>query len=294
MQPLIELFQNYKGFSMATQNPVITIIADNSASSPLEAEHGFSCLIEFEGMKPLLFDTGRGVLFHNAAELGKNLTDVSTLVLSHGHYDHTDALTDFFTLNTTAKLICSEHIFTEHYSMKTGKLRTIGLSEENAQTIKNLPDEQKVFVKKSTSIPSYGITVYESIPQTNDLEKPSALLYCNKECTKSDTMIDEAVISIETDKGLVLITGCCHCGFMNMCSHVIEETKGKHIHSVIGGFHLAGVSKERMDATVNFIREHKIDAVYPCHCTGEREMQMMETALPSIVQKAYCGFSISF
>lgn len=279
---------------MTTQNPIITILADNNASSPLKAEHGFSCLIEFEGMKPILFDTGRGVLFHNAGELGKDLSNVSTLVLSHGHYDHTDALTEFFTLNTTAKLICSEHIFTEHYSMKTGKLRTIGLSEENAETIKNLPDEQKVFVKRSSSIPSYGITIYESIPQTNAFEKPSALLYSDKECTKSDTMIDEAVISIETDKGLVLITGCCHCGFMNMCTYIIEETRGKHIHSVIGGFHLAGVSKERMGATINFIREHKIDAVYPCHCTGEIEMQMLEEALPSIVQKVQCGTTLSF
>jgi len=279
---------------MTTQNPSITILADNTAIDPLLSEHGFSCLIEFEGMKPVLFDTGRGVLFHNAAELGKKLSDVSTLVLSHGHYDHTDALTEFYALNKNAKLICSEHIFTEHYSMKTGKLRTIGLSEENAETVRNLPDGQKVLVKKAASLPAYGITVYESIRQTNDFEKPSALLYSDKDCTVSDIMIDEAVISIETSGGLVLITGCCHCGFMNMCTHIIEETRGKHIHSVIGGFHLAGVSNERMDAAIHFIREHKIDKVYPCHCTGENEMQMLETALPLVVELPRCGTTLNF
>lgn len=278
---------------MTTQSPSITILADNTAIDPLQAEHGFSCLIEFEGMKPVLFDTGRGKLFHNAKQLGKNLSEVSTVIQSHGHYDHTDALTEFYAVNKNAKLICSEHIFTEHYSMKTGKLRPIGISEENTETLKNLQDNQKLLFKNTAALAAYGITVYESIRQTNNFEKPSALLYSDKECTVSDTMIDEAVISIETPKGLVLITGCCHCGFMNMCTHIIQETRGKHIHSVIGGFHLAGVSQERIDATVKFIKENNIDKVYPCHCTGENEMQRLHSALPSVVNLIQCGTSIS-
>ena len=278
---------------MTAYDPLITILADNIASHPLLSEHGFSCFIEFKNMKPILFDTGKTVLFHNAKTLGKNLSNVSKLILSHGHYDHTDALTDFFSLCSKAQLICSEHIFTEHYSMKTGVPRYIGLSEKY-KTIQALPNSQKLYFKNSATLSSYNITVYGSIRQTNAYEKPSPLLYSNKTCTTPDTMIDEAIVCIETDKGLVLITGCCHCGFINMCNHIIEETGGKHIYAVIGGFHLEGVSNERIRATIDFIRTHKIEAVYPCHCTGEKEMQVLKTALPSIVKIAHCGMSISF
>ncbi len=280
---------NSKGFSMTTQKPVITILADNKASYPLQGEHGFSCLIEFEGMKPILFDTGRGKLFHNAKLLSKNITEISTVILSHGHYDHTDALSEFSKMNTHSKLVCSKNIFIKHYSMKTGKLRNIGLSDENTLTIQTMSECQKLLFSKEAALPSYGITVYESISQTDIYEKPSALLYSDDERTAGDRMIDEAVISIETAKGLVLITGCCHCGFMNMCRHVLEETKGKHIYAVIGGFHLEGVSQDRIEATVKFIKENNIDKVYPCHCTGEHEMNFLHNALPSVVELVHCG-----
>jgi metal-dependent hydrolase (beta-lactamase superfamily II) len=57
------------------------------------AEHGFSMLIRiFAGQKccSILFDTGvssSGVIV-NAKRMGIDLSEVSYVVLSHGHYDH--------------------------------------------------------------------------------------------------------------------------------------------------------------------------------------------------------------
>lgn len=64
----------------------------------LQTEHGLSLYIETAGHK-VLFDTGATDRFlENAEKLGVDLTAVDTLVLSHGHYDHTGGVKVFLEL----------------------------------------------------------------------------------------------------------------------------------------------------------------------------------------------------
>ena len=73
----------------------LTIVYDdvNSANSQLQADHGFSCIIETEE-NTLLFDTGTDgqILLNNMKALGKNLLDIDTIIISHEHYDHNGGL----------------------------------------------------------------------------------------------------------------------------------------------------------------------------------------------------------
>lgn len=75
----------------------ITVLADNTADLPFVSEHGFAAVIDIcgEHTHRILFDTGRGALFANAPAAGVDLNLCEALVLSHGHYDHTDALPEF-------------------------------------------------------------------------------------------------------------------------------------------------------------------------------------------------------
>ena len=68
----------------------ITTLAENSTGhSGLLAEHGLSILVESRGCQ-ILVDTGQtSTAVHNARALGVDLTRISAVVLSHGHYDHT-------------------------------------------------------------------------------------------------------------------------------------------------------------------------------------------------------------
>ena len=57
------------------------------------AEHGFSVLIRvFSGDETscVLFDTGgtKKGMVENAERMGINLSEVESVVISHGHYDH--------------------------------------------------------------------------------------------------------------------------------------------------------------------------------------------------------------
>jgi len=77
---------------MTGNNITIKILVDNKANADLMKEPGFAAWIEAFGHK-ILFDTGQGeVLIHNAAALGCDLSLADSLILSHGHYDHTEKL----------------------------------------------------------------------------------------------------------------------------------------------------------------------------------------------------------
>ncbi|MBW2056501.1 MAG: MBL fold metallo-hydrolase [Deltaproteobacteria bacterium] len=72
----------------------ITVLYDNNPFVPgLRREWGFSALVESEG-RSILFDTGGDgkTLLHNMKKLGKDPGAVGTVVISHGHGDHTGGL----------------------------------------------------------------------------------------------------------------------------------------------------------------------------------------------------------
>ena len=281
----------------ATTKMKIQVLAENrlcdlSDKKNLKTEHGFSCLIQSADGNKILFDTGREVFISNAKELDIDLENISTLILSHAHYDHTDGLSDFFSLSPDSNLIASEKIFLPHYSLKTGKSRFIGLSDDSKNTIKKLNENQKHFFSKEYLLPHQAkIKVHGEIELCHPLEKASSLLFKNVNSTEPDTMEDEIILSIETTKGLFLITGCCHSGFINVCETIKKRT-GEKIYGVLGGFHLEGVPKERLEATRDYIKKTKIKKIYPCHCTGDKEIQWLENELPNIAKKAYVGFSL--
>ena len=70
----------------------LTLLSENQAVPPLEAEHGLSILLEYADRK-LLFDTGAGsVLPGNCRKLNVDLDHLDGIILSHGHNDHTGGL----------------------------------------------------------------------------------------------------------------------------------------------------------------------------------------------------------
>ena len=72
----------------------LTVLVDNNTSNDryLLGEPAFSVLLENEYQKTL-FDCGFSDAFiKNAYKLGLDLSDVTEIILSHGHNDHTGGL----------------------------------------------------------------------------------------------------------------------------------------------------------------------------------------------------------
>lgn len=71
---------------------MIRILYDNRAQQGFLAGWGFSCLVEAE--EKILFDAGWDphVLLYNMKKFGIKLEDITTIVISHAHWDHSGAL----------------------------------------------------------------------------------------------------------------------------------------------------------------------------------------------------------
>ena len=76
----------------------VTIIYDNTSARPeLQADWGFSALVEAKG-KRILFDTGADgrILLSNMEKLKIDPKEIEDVFISHLHWDHTGGLSAFF------------------------------------------------------------------------------------------------------------------------------------------------------------------------------------------------------
>jgi len=88
---------------------------------------------------------------------------------------------------------------------------------------------------------------------------------------------NEQSLIIDTEKGLVIITGCSHPGIIN----ILKRSKAvldKNIYMVFGGFHLLHNTYYQIN---NIIKEFKALGVEKCgatHCTGDRAITLFKKA----------------
>ncbi len=89
---------------------------------------------------------------------------------------------------------------------------------------------------------------------------------------------DRALAVNVKNKGLVILSGCAHAGIVNTVFHVRQITGTERVYAIIGGFHLSGKDcEERIDMTVEVLKQLKPEFVVPMHCTG--------WMAPSLLQK---------
>ena len=85
----------------------ISIIYDNEIHlQSLTADWGFSCIIEKDNAPSILFDTGANgsILLDNMKKMEIDPNTISTIFISHSHWDHTGGLSAFLEINSDVKL----------------------------------------------------------------------------------------------------------------------------------------------------------------------------------------------
>lgn len=82
-----------------------------------------------------------------------------------------------------------------------------------------------------------------------------------------DSPVEQAMI-VETDKGLIVITGCAHPGIDRIAETAMRLT-GKKIYLLLGGFHLAFLSPPEILRIIDRLKALGVEKVAPSHCTGE-------------------------
>jgi len=80
----------------------ITLIYDNDVyKEGLQADWGFSCLVEIENTPTILFDTGTNgsILLSNMEKLNIDPISIDEVFISHAHFDHVGGLSAFLNVN---------------------------------------------------------------------------------------------------------------------------------------------------------------------------------------------------
>ncbi|MCD6266143.1 MAG: MBL fold metallo-hydrolase, partial [Deltaproteobacteria bacterium] len=81
----------------------ITLIYDNDVyKEGLQADWGFSCLVEIENTPTILFDTGTNgsILLSNMEKLNIDPTSIDEVFISHAHFDHVGGLSAFLNVKS--------------------------------------------------------------------------------------------------------------------------------------------------------------------------------------------------
>jgi 7,8-dihydropterin-6-yl-methyl-4-(beta-D-ribofuranosyl)aminobenzene 5'-phosphate synthase len=251
----------------------LTVLVDNNTliDRYFIGEPGLSFYIEEEGWK-YLFDTGYSDVFmQNAARMGINLLQVDSVVLSHGHNDHTWGLVPLMQRFIEAKaaglpvtnrpgLIAHPNAFLPKRLDGT----SIGpfLSKRQLRKVFDVRDF------KETIALSRHLIVLGEIPRVNDFEAQEPVgEFHQKGEWKPDMLLDDTALVYMSDKGMVIMTGCAHAGICNIVEYARKACYCDKVHAIIGGFHLQNCSEERLAKTADFLVDAGVDVLYPCHCT---------------------------
>lgn len=249
----------------------LTFLVDNTAliDRYLLAEPGLCLLIE-DDETTLLFDTGYSDIFlKNAANLGKDLTDLDYLVLSHSHLDHTwgiEPLIRYFTGLEIERRPFRRPVVVAHPGICTSVgdegFRELGCLLSEAKLARHFPLR---FSAEPQSL-STRLTYLGEIPRRNDFE--ATLTIGRKEGEEhGDRVIDDTALVYRTDKGLVIVTGCSHSGICNIIEYAREVCGDRRVVDIVGGLHLLNPPARQLAGTIAYLQALRPAAVHACHCT---------------------------
>ncbi len=278
----------------------ITILCENRAglTKNIVGEHGFCALVEKNGQK-ILLDTGQGLgLIPNARTLGIDLSRIDTIVLSHGHYDHTGGLAQLLPFSQKTRLIAHPDIFGPKFSQQKNNadepFKYIGppLSKDLLEADPNCElILQKNFQKISDQIFFSG-----QIPRVTDFETNDKRLKLKLENKFSDDpLFDDTSLLIETKKGPVILTGCAHSGIVNVMKHFENMTGHNRFYAVIGGTHLGFLnSDDQLEKTMDAFEAYDLDMIGVSHCTGNEASATCYNRFKEKFAFANAGWAIEF
>ena len=259
-----------------------TVLSDNRTIDPaFETEHGLSILLETK-KHSILLDTGASdVLIRNAERLGKDLSRVDYVFVSHGHSDHAGGLKHFMEINKKAKVIVSLDAISGKFYSNRRYLHSITTEWPN------IPEERLLPIELSGSICD-DIYVMAHIPQIHLMPEGNQHLFVQD--MQGQYVQDDFRHELALYTSGLLFTGCAHSGLENILAACPFPVK-----MVVGGFHLLDNHESESKLTE---LSHKLTEAYPqtqfytSHCTGDAAFAIMQGVMGDKIHPFSCGTTI--
>ncbi len=221
------------------QTPLrFTILYDNYLHKEgTKPDWGFSCLVEGTE-KTILFDTG---------------THPEILMHNIGQLE--------VDLKDVDQIVISH----EHYD------HTGGLNEV-------LEKNHEVSVYLPVSFPyEFVRNVETKKAEVISVDEPVEICQNVYSIGEMGDQIKEQALILNTEKGLIIVTGCSHQGIVAILKRA-KELFERPIHLVFGGFHLGAKSNAELEEIIRNFKEIGVEKCGATHCTGDGAIEMFKKA----------------
>lgn len=260
---------------------MVILMEDTCGNEACAYEHGLSVYVETDKHK-LLVDTGASDKFlQNAKTLGIDLAAVDTVILSHGHYDHSGGILPFLQENSKAQIYLQKKAGEDYFHGE----RYIGIDKEIGKHPQVHMVEGEYRIDEELSLFS-GISGRRFFPKSNlvlSRKTPDGALV-------QDDFSHEQCLVI----GDVLISGCAHNGILNILDRY-KELYGTVPSMIISGFHMMKKTAydteecEIIKGTARELASHKNTKFYTGHCTGQAAFDMMKEIMGDQLVQIHSG-----
>lgn len=273
---------------------IINLIENTEGRSGCACAHGLSFYVETEKHRMLLDLGPSGETLQNAQTLGIDLAKVDTVILSHGHYDHSGGILPFAGINDRALIYMQESAVGDYYSDRgksaSERYEYIGIDKNIAklpqvrflQGDHRIDDELELFTIKNRS---------HKLPSSNKriLVRRGDQLLC-------DDFVHEQFLVIREGPKRVLMSGCAHSGILSIMDAFCDKY-GKEPDLVISGFHLmkkteyTGDEIREIEEIAGELKKYSTRFI-TCHCTGLPAFDRMKAIMGDQLAYVHSGEEI--
>ncbi len=271
---------------------IVNLIENTEGVQGCASKHGLSFYIETAQHK-ILLDLGPSEeTMENAQRLGIDLKDVDTVVLSHGHYDHSGGILSFAKINSHAPIYMQKGAEGEYYSDSGDaegekRYRYIGIDKE----ITNLP--QVRFVEGDFKIDD-GIFLFTVKRRSHSLPFTNRRLLVKKDGRfLPDDFSHEQCLVVSEDGRSILFSGCAHNGMLSILDAYTSKF-GTQPDAAVSGFHLmkkAPYTDYELGEIIDMAHELKKfrTKFITCHCTGIPAYTVMKDIMGEQLSYVHSG-----
>jgi 7,8-dihydropterin-6-yl-methyl-4-(beta-D-ribofuranosyl)aminobenzene 5'-phosphate synthase len=251
------------------QHLKITILSTMLSDQEI-GEWGFAALVEADGHR-ILVDTGAkpDTVLSNARELNLDLSDVREVILTHNHDDHVGGLLtlrrELMKKNPAALSVA--HVgkgifYSRPNDGKEGNVMIEVRKEYEATGGKFVEHDgfAELFPGAWLTGPVPRIYPERNWSVTGKVQTPAGLV--------EDTIPEDQSLVLNTDKGLVMVSGCGHAGVINTLTFAEKEFPSTPVYALVGGFHLFAATDQQLDWTADKLKGFGVSYLIGAHCTG--------------------------
>jgi 7,8-dihydropterin-6-yl-methyl-4-(beta-D-ribofuranosyl)aminobenzene 5'-phosphate synthase len=247
----------------------LTTLSENTAGRPdFMAEWGQSILVQTDGCTVMFDVGGSNVALANADRLGIDLTKIDAIVLSHGHHDHTGGLRDALKRLGRKRVIGHPDIWDVKYARRP---------YEDKEAFIGIPfvREELEHLGASFELTTDPVSLSDRVMTTGEVEMTTDfetiepnLLVKEGGGFRQDPLADDLALIVRMDQGLLVVLGCAHRGTINTIKHAQRLTGETRVYAVVGGTHLAPASEERIERTIQELKDIGVQKIGISHCNG--------------------------